>query len=271
MSNIIKLNSYTKGRSVIRGSFLVSTDDPNDCFVTTKTTTPQNEFIPEGIIVGPIEPISCGSGGGFSPFYLNSNYCSEILINLQQSGSYGNPPPTYTSLNVVLSSNKFSVKTIEESNDWDYTNSNYVYTGHYESKKTITLNNVGSEITDNSGHLNATTSYERYDGTIVTCQWSLTLNNNGWSGELTQIATGPDASYYGSYSTTATNYSTGMGAYIYSETGLLPAGQNYFGNRIDNLNAPIPFGKFWNNSISQTDLIKNATGYKRLLYECVNN
>lgn len=52
MSNIIKLNSYTKGRSVIRGSFLVSTDNPNDCFVTTKTTTPQNEFIKEKYATG---------------------------------------------------------------------------------------------------------------------------------------------------------------------------------------------------------------------------
>jgi len=52
MSNIIKLNSYTKGRLVIRGSFLVSTDDPNDCLITTKTTTPQNEFIVETYATG---------------------------------------------------------------------------------------------------------------------------------------------------------------------------------------------------------------------------
>jgi hypothetical protein len=275
MSNIIKLNSYTKGRSVIRGSFLVSTDDPSNCLVTTKTTTPQNEFIDErGIIlgpIGPIGPISCGSGGGFSPFYLTSNYCSEILINLEQSGSFGTPPPTYTSLNTVSSTDKFLVKTIEESNTWNnYDSLSKITTiGQYESKKTITLNSVGSEITNKSGSLNAT--WSRIIGVdSITCEYLLTLNNDGWSGDLTQTATGSLVSYYGNYSTTATNYSTGMGSYIYSETELLPAGQNPFGNRIDNLNAPIPFNKFWAGSISQVDLIKNAIGYKRLLYECVN-
>jgi hypothetical protein len=276
MSNITKLNFYTKGKSIIRGNFLVSTDDPKDCLTTSDITVRQNDFIEENYAARPVEPISCGNGGGFSPFYLNDNYCSEILIDLQQSGSFGNPPPTYTSLNTVLSSDKFLVKTIEESNTWDYFNSvsKLRYIGNYESKKTITLNSVGAEITNNSGYLNATFSYEGggdfLGATSIICEYSLTLNNSGWSGDLRQTVTGPPASYYGSYSTTATNYSTGIGAYISSETELLPEGQNPAGNRIDNLNAPIPFNNVWVGSILQVHLIANGTGYRKLLYPCVN-
>jgi hypothetical protein len=51
MSNITKLNFYTKGKSIIRGNFLVSTDDPKDCLTTSDIAVRQNDFIEEEVYI----------------------------------------------------------------------------------------------------------------------------------------------------------------------------------------------------------------------------
>jgi hypothetical protein len=51
-SNITTLNSYNKGASNIRGEFLLSTTDPNDCYTGgITTTTNSDEFISESDIL----------------------------------------------------------------------------------------------------------------------------------------------------------------------------------------------------------------------------
>jgi hypothetical protein len=91
MSNIIKLNSYTKGRSIIKGSFLVSTDDPSNCLVTTKTITPQNEFIAEAV---PFSIVKCIDifpfnilGGVYGVYFDPQNQhiyaCGDITVTYE--------------------------------------------------------------------------------------------------------------------------------------------------------------------------------------------
>ena len=49
-NNITTLNSYTRGASNIRGSFLISTNDPNDCYTGGVTITENtDEFISEDL------------------------------------------------------------------------------------------------------------------------------------------------------------------------------------------------------------------------------
>ena len=273
------IDSYGKGNSNIKGEFLFLNEDPNNCIVQGFENILNLDlyegptFFPPSSTSAPVFP-PLPECYGFEPFYLNGGYTSDISVDLEQWAGNGTPPPVYTSLNTVTSSSKFLVKIIEESKDWDEFDapSKIKSVGHYESKITSILNESNIEIQTFSGYISSTWSRIIYDDALIICNYDLTLDNNGWSGTLTQITSSENQFYlnaYGSYTTSATNYPSRPGTSIHSETKLIPQGINPNSyNRIDNLNAPIPLYKSWAGSILHTSLVVNATGRKQLLYPC---
>ncbi|NBO98567.1 MAG: hypothetical protein EBU90_00295 [Proteobacteria bacterium] len=70
-SNIITLNSYTRGASNVRGDFLLSTNDPNDCYTGgTSTTTNPDQFIPESKNINAVTvDAGCGCVNDYVKFW----------------------------------------------------------------------------------------------------------------------------------------------------------------------------------------------------------
>ena len=110
-SNITILNSYNKGASNIRGEFLLSTADPNDCYTGgVTTTTNPDEFISEDIGGGGGGDNNCTDNGYyFYPFADGTGkYYSKKTITNNGNTIYSNQ---------VASTAKFSTKYFKEYNN----------------------------------------------------------------------------------------------------------------------------------------------------------
>lgn len=227
-SNITTLNSYTRGSSNIRGEFLLSTSDPNNCYTGGVTTTENpDEFISENIFSGSggggiTDCTGCGTtivqtSNGYCAFTKNNNpinntsilgYSDQIIINLNGTGTYGNPPPSiasYRSTNYC----KFKTKTINQIGP----GSNITVTSTF-----ISDNNIQTTA-------NGTISY------IVDIYGTLTI--------FTAILKKVDSTYYWDFSiscgqppqtNTVLNYSANGSAYTPDFTGLIPTGAGGYGN-----------------------------------------
>lgn len=79
MANIRKLNSYTKGSKIIKGNFLVSTDDPSSCISSIPSVVINNEYIEELIYSTGLGINSCYIGfGGSTGSFANEHWLHEM-------------------------------------------------------------------------------------------------------------------------------------------------------------------------------------------------
>jgi hypothetical protein len=225
-SNITILNSYNKGASNIRGEFLLSTDDPNDCYTGgTTTTTNSDEFISEDIVVGgngggTMDCTGCGTStveasNGYCAFksgntgYSNIlGYSDQLIINLNDTGAYATPAPSLAS----------------------YRSTNYC------KFKTKTINQIGpgSDITVTSTFISNNTIQTTANGTI-----SYIADNFGTIIVYTAVLKKINSTYYWDFSiscgqppqtNTILNYAATGSAYTPDFTGMIPAGGGGYGN-----------------------------------------
>lgn len=159
-SNIITLNSYTRGASNVRGHFLLSTNDPNDCYTGGVITTENpDEFISETINGNGGSGSCVDTGYYFSPFTDgNGNYYSKKTIVNNGNTTYSDQVP---------STAKFSLKYFKEYNNITLQYGGLGYTTPYGSN--------GYFYTDNI--LYNVEKYQYYTTGNV-------LTNKDWSGYL---------------------------------------------------------------------------------------
>jgi hypothetical protein len=142
-SNLISLNTYTKGNSNVKGDFLVSTNDPGTCYTGTNTITDSSDFfIPEDDPNRPLTDQGCGyTGNNDVPWWYPINSIWDGgSINYNNSNTTGYSILTNTIKNANSSSVNFSGKVT--SYDCGYTHATFKATGRRYGQIWDTRNGV---------------------------------------------------------------------------------------------------------------------------------